>query len=157
MAGTAGCVSRSMLTFSVVQKATPPRQFVLCHQEQEEHHCPISTSTTNIASSCACSGDQSRFGNWYMASVNQSSSRQPPRANHTTVSRCRYSDGGVVIDSTNGHLVLNYSLGFNEWNWGISQSISHSALYRRSYAVVIRLRSTPLPYHIRKVMPQKRV
>ncbi len=47
---------------------------------------------------------------------------------------------------------LCYSPVFNQWIWNISQSVLHIAVNRRCQRVIIRLRSTPLPYHIRKVI-----
>ncbi len=38
--------------------------------------------------------------------VIKSNSGQPPLTNHTTVSHCRHCDGEVVIQPTNGHLVV---------------------------------------------------
>ncbi len=64
--------------------------------------CHISTATTHIGSSCACSGGQSHFvssGDW-----------SPAKVNHTTVhAGYRHSKDEVVIQvlySTDGHLVL---------------------------------------------------
>ncbi len=66
------------------------------------------TCTTQIGSSCACSGGQSlfwsRFRKWPRPI--KSSSGQPSQTNQTTVPCCRHCDGEVVINSTNGHLVL---------------------------------------------------
>ncbi len=71
-------------------------------------HCPMSTATTHIGSSCACSGGQSRswsrFCKWFGQSKAVPVSY--PKTNHTTVSRCRHCDGEVVYHSTNGHLIL---------------------------------------------------
>ncbi len=63
-----------------------------------------------------------RFGNCSRSI--KSSSGQPPRANHTTVSRCRHFDGEVIIYSTNGHLVLiTRLLSLRKNQAGNSQSI----------------------------------
>ncbi len=67
-------------------------------------HCPISTATTHIGSSCACSYGQGRFGNW--SRPIKSSSSQPPQTNHTNVSSCHHCDDEVVIHLANGHLIL---------------------------------------------------
>ncbi len=71
-------------------------------------HCPMSTATTHIGSSCACSGGQSRFWSRFGNCSRQiySSSGQPPKTNHITFSCCRHCDVDVVIRSTNGHPVL---------------------------------------------------
>ena len=75
-------------------------------------HGPISAATTHIGSSCASTGDQSRLDHALVTGLGQSiagpvSYPKPwPKTNHTTVLRCRYCYGEVVIHSTNGHLVL---------------------------------------------------
>ncbi len=67
--------------------------------------CPRITSTTNIGSRCACSGNQSRFGLVFVTHLGQSnacSSGQLSQTNQDTVSHCCHCDGEVVIHSTNG-------------------------------------------------------
>ncbi len=65
-------------------------------------------ATTHTGSSCACCGGPSPFWSRFdkQSPPIKSSSGQLPRANHTTLSRCRHCDGEVVIHSINGYLVL---------------------------------------------------
>ena len=85
----------------------------------------------------------------------KNSSVQLPQTNHTPVSRYRHCDGEVVIHSANGHLVLiTHLLSSNKirTRLGTFYTMNHTML-----RVVILLRSTPLLYHIRKLMTHKRV
>ncbi len=71
----------------------------------------------------------SHFGNW--SRPIKSSSGQPPRTNHTTVSRCRHCDGEVVVHSIHGHLVLitRLRLLYHLRNLGRRRNINELILY----------------------------
>ncbi len=75
-------------------------------------HCPMSTATTHIGSSCACSGGQSRFwsrfGKWFGQSKAVPISHPQPII--PLFRACRHCDSEVVIHSTNGHIVLSTHL-----------------------------------------------
>ncbi len=98
----------------VYMKATVTAYTCIFYQRFFGHdHCPISTATTHIGSSCACSGGKSSFFFFYLVLVtalSQSKAVQDshPETYHTTVSRSRHCDD--VIHSTNGHLVLSSRL-----------------------------------------------
>ncbi len=98
-------------------------------------HCPISAATTHIGSSRTCSGSQSRFGLVLVDGLDQSKAvpvRHPKAIIQLAVSCCCHCDGEVVIDSTNGHLVLiTHLLSLSKIRALNSYSVLHNALYRR--------------------------
>ena len=96
-------------------------------------HCPISTVTTHIGSSCACSGGQScfwsRFDKWFGQSKAVPVRYPQPtiplfRAIVTAMAKWLYIQPMAIYSP-------NYSPAFIEYNSGTCQSVLHNALYRR--------------------------
>ncbi len=82
-------------------------------------HCLISTATTHIGSSCACSRGQSRFRLVLVTGLGKSKAVPVSHliTNHTTVLRCHYYDGRVVISGytfNQWHSSPNYLIALKE-------------------------------------------
>ncbi len=79
----------------------------------------------------------------------KSSSGQPPRTNHTTVSRCRHCDGEVV--TLNRLVFISHLLPMSKIGAFLRAVYTVRDIDDDKLWLCVTLKSTPLPYHIRKV------